>query len=193
MDLLNSKTTLVLNAFWQPIGEKTAAEALCRLYSGAFSALDISPGEEEQPNMVIMNWEQWEKLAVKSEDIYILSTKGRIKIPHVIISKNYKKIHFKQPKLTFDAIIKRDKQICQYSGRKIDASEISIDHVIPLSKGGKNTWDNLVCCDKKINNKKSNKTPKEAGLSLIRAPFEPKPVVASSFIQPRNKYWEPFL
>lgn len=59
---------------------------------------------------------------------------------------------------------------CAYTDEKLPASQLNIDHVIPKSRGGRDTWENLVACRKDINFKKGNKTNKEAGLSLKRKP-----------------------
>lgn len=65
------------------------------------------------------------------------------------------------------SIFKRDQMTCQYCGKK---SRITIDHVVPTSRGGKNTWENMVAACFPCNNKKGGRTPEEAGLSLIRQP-----------------------
>lgn len=67
-------------------------------------------------------------------------------------------------------VFKRDNNECVYCGNK---KELTIDHVIPRSKGGKNTWDNLVTCCLKCNLKKGNKTPDEARMTLKRKPYQP--------------------
>lgn len=67
-------------------------------------------------------------------------------------------------------VFKRDNNECVYCGNK---KELTIDHVIPRSKGGKNTWDNLVTCCLKCNLKKGNKTPDEARMPLKRKPYQP--------------------
>lgn len=67
----------------------------------------------------------------------------------------------------------RDDYTCQYSGIKYPISELTLDHVMPQSRGGKTNWTNLVTCHKKINFDKADKTPKEAGLRLKREPYVP--------------------
>lgn len=193
MDILNKRTTLVLNKSWQAVNEKTAAEALVGVYSGSFLALNICYHEESTPEMEPMDWDQWKNVEVKDGDFYVRTVKSKIKIPSVVICKKYNKIHLKKPTLTMDAIRRRDKDICQYSGKKIHPSQASVDHVVAASKGGKKTWENLVYCDKKINNKKGSKSVGEAGLKLQRQPFEPKPVTFSSLIEPRHEHWKLFL
>ena len=62
---------------------------------------------------------------------------------------------------------------CQYSGKKLNKDQLSIDHILPISRGGKDTWENMVCCDRDVNSAKSNKLPDEAGLKLINKPKKP--------------------
>ena len=69
-----------------------------------------------------------------------------------------------------------------------------IDHIIPRSKGGKNTWDNMVVCSKEINRKKADKTPEQAGLKLIKKPA--KPDSGRIILDPRGNYpksWSKFI
>ncbi len=67
-------------------------------------------------------------------------------------------------------VFKRDDHQCVYCGSQ---KELTIDHVLPRSRGGKNTWTNLVTCCSKCNHKKGNKTPDEANMKLKRKPYEP--------------------
>jgi len=71
-------------------------------------------------------------------------------------------------------IIWRDQNQCQYCGNKFCIENLTIDHIIPRSKGGKNTWKNLVAACKKCNQKKGDKTPEQANMVLIRVPYKPK-------------------
>jgi len=69
-------------------------------------------------------------------------------------------------------IIARDTGKCAYCGHKED-QRMTIDHVIPRSRGGKSTWENCVATCKKCNSSKGNKTPREAGIFLKRQPYQP--------------------
>lgn len=69
-----------------------------------------------------------------------------------------------------ERVFKRDKYQCAYCGGQ---KELTIDHVHPRSRGGKNTWTNLVTCCSKCNYKKGNKTPEEANMKLRTKPYEP--------------------
>ena len=71
-------------------------------------------------------------------------------------------------------------------GQKLGGIEADIDHIVPRSQGGKNSWDNMVVCSKNINRKKGNKTPEQAGLKLIKKPK--KPEAKQIVIDPKKKY-----
>lgn len=101
-------------------------------------------------------------------------------------------------KLSRGAILARDAHTCQYCGRI--AHDLTIDHVVPRKHGGTASWDNLVACCSKCNNRKGHKTPYEAGMSLLRTPRQPRFIQYLSFTtfsaavqNPRwREYLEPF-
>jgi len=66
-----------------------------------------------------------------------------------------------------NGIFKRDRFSCQYCGSK---SQLTLDHVMPKSRGGEDSWNNLVTCCHPCNNKKANRTPEEAGMNLVIPP-----------------------
>jgi len=74
-------------------------------------------------------------------------------------------------KLTRHRIFSRDDYTCQYCGRQ--NRELTLDHVIPRYRGGEHTWDNVVSACKQCNQQKAGRTPYEAGMKLLRKPFEP--------------------
>ena len=76
-------------------------------------------------------------------------------------------------KLSRQNLLARDRYTCQYCGKR-SSKALTIDHVIPSTRGGTSSWENLVACCDTCNNKKGNRTPREAGLHLIRKPRRPK-------------------
>lgn len=185
---------LVLNASWQAIDCVGVEDAICSLYSREYQAIDID--YDSCGNVTKMNphrWDQWLNVDLKPTDSVIRTPFLVIKIPTVIIVKTYNRVTFKRRTLSLDAIRERDNNICQYTGRKLSKSEGSIDHIVAKSRGGKDSWDNLVYCDRKVNIRKGNKTLKESGLKLIREPAEPLPLLASMVIKPAHKDWSLFL
>ena len=71
------------------------------------------------------------------------------------------------------ALFGRDQHTCAYCGNEFQPSKLTRDHIIPVSRGGKNSWTNVTAACKKCNNRKDNKTPEEAGMSLIWLPYTP--------------------
>ena len=99
---------------------------------------------------------------------------GIFYLPAAIRLKDYVFVPPSKAVLTRKNIHRRDNNTCQYCRCRLDTSTVSIDHVIPRSRGGKNTWENMVSCCRKCNMKKGNRTPKEAKMELICVPRQPK-------------------
>lgn len=190
-DVLNKTTVLVLNRNWQAIGVKTPAEAFGMMATGNATALQISGDDFMSP----VRWEDWLKLPVRDGDNCIGTVHGPVRVPTVLVLARFDKVPKRRPKFCAKAIWERDGGVCQYTGRKLKPNEGNIDHVVPVSRGGKSTWDNCVLADKKVNSKKGSKLPDEAGLKLLRRPFAPREVPVTHLI--RNTYkvqdWEMFL
>ncbi|MCE5237523.1 HNH endonuclease [bacterium] len=98
-------------------------------------------------------------------------------------------------KLSRRAILARDSHTCQYCGHV--SRDLTIDHVIPRDRSGQSTWDNLVACCLKCNNKKGNKTPREADMKLIRKPRRPRFIPYLSYATftaaAKNPLWRDYL
>jgi len=77
------------------------------------------------------------------------------------------------PGLTNSLLFARDQFVCMYCGHNFQTSELSRDHVIPTSRGGKDRWTNCVTACRRCNNRKGNKTLDEANMELLAVPFVP--------------------
>jgi 5-methylcytosine-specific restriction endonuclease McrA len=101
----------------------------------------------------------------------------------------------KRPKLCARNIRERDGNRCQYTGQLLKPEDGSLDHVLPRSRGGADTWENLVWSSKDVNARKGNRLPHEAGLKLLSVPRAPKELPATHYL--RNSHgiveWELFL
>jgi len=193
---------LCLNKRWQPIGVKSVRDAFSELVHPNCVALNVvykknkdgSLDFSEVEDIQAVKWEDWIKLPVRECDLEIRTSKISIRVPTIIASSKYSEIPTKRFRPTKRNIWLRDNGICQYSGKKLKPEEANIDHPFPKSRGGPNTWENMVLCHKDINSKKGSKTPEEAGLKLIRKPKPMSPKLMSDSIEFKNHIdWNVFI
>jgi len=104
-----------------------------------------------------------------SEEIY-----PGINIPSVIVLKEYVRSYSFFKNCNRKNVIWRDKNTCQYCNKKYSFSELTLDHVLPKSKGGHKTWENIVACCRPCNSKKGNKLLSQTKLKLLKKPQPPK-------------------
>lgn len=126
----------------------------------------------------------------------IHSPQTKLPVPSVIKLVNYVKIPTRTVVLSRRNILIRDNYTCQYCGKKFPPSELTIDHIIPKSKGGSTNWDNVVTCCKKCNNKKGQNTVWEAGMKLIKKPSAPNYIYfyhVVKHIGNNNQAWMKYL
>jgi 5-methylcytosine-specific restriction endonuclease McrA len=193
-DILNKTIVLVLNRNWQAINIRTPADAFCQLATNAATALDIELGQDA-PALRPVAWDEWITLPVRPGDHAVRTPRGAIRVPTVIVAVNFAKVPRKRPKLTAKNIRERDGNRCQYTGKWLHPDEGSLDHVVPRSRGGGDTWENLVWSAKEVNQRKADRLPHEAGLKLLSVPRAPKELPVSSTL--RNAHgladWKLFL
>lgn len=139
------RPVLVLNASYEPINVCAARRAIVLVLKGVASA-------EERTSL------------------HVASARLRVPLPSVIRLLEYRRIPHQTRSLSRKNIMLRDRYTCQYCGHTFSAGELTMDHVIPRSRGGTSTWENLVTCCIPCNNQKGNRTPEEAGMSLQRMP-----------------------
>lgn len=111
------------------------------------------------------------------DDEYTLHSQNEVfKIPALMIYHKYINMHkrMKHVALTRDNLFHRDNYTCQYCGNPFPDRLLTFDHVIPRHQGGPTTWTNITTACKKCNNKKDNRTPKEANMPLLSKPYTPK-------------------
>lgn len=214
MSIINKMTVLKLNKAWLAVGYSSVGRAIVDLAAGQSArALDFEYEKDEFGNYTIdefgapvgdpiaitpVEWEQWMTLPVRSFDDGVRYANGNkvMRAPTVLIARNFNKMPHKvfKGKPSKEAIIIRDGGIDQYNGKRLKRDEMSIDHVIPQSRGGRDTWENLVLTSKKINADKGNQFNGEIGLRLIRAPKAPPPIPLSQLIREvRHREWRQFL
>ena len=178
---------LVLNRSFFPLHVTSARRAFCLLYRGIAKAVD------EQ--FKTFDFESWSKLAVMEREEAVGLVNSMIRIPRVILLVTYDRMPIGQVRFTRLNIYIRDKSTCQYCGKKFTKGELSLDHVIPRSYGGKSTWENIVCCCSNCNHRKGGRTPHEASMRLLKKPKKPNwtPFYKISMKDLKRKEWLPFL
>jgi 5-methylcytosine-specific restriction endonuclease McrA len=115
--------------------------------------------------------------------------------PSVIRLRQYVRVPYKEIPLTRRNILERDRNTCQYCNHRGD--QLTLDHVIPRSRGGGDTWENLVAACVRCNVKKGNRTPKEASMILLTQPRRPHSSLHFEIIKytqdERNQEWKKYV
>ena len=124
-------------------------------------------------------------------DRELRTTRRSYSYPSVIRLRNYIRIPYTKIVLSRRNVMRRDDFTCQYCGKR---SDLTIDHVIPKSRGGKDTWENLTTACDKCNVKKGNHTPKEAQMPLATKPYRPVPITFfRDYSGGVQELWKPYL
>jgi 5-methylcytosine-specific restriction endonuclease McrA len=178
---------LVLNRYFVPVTVTSVKRAFVMLYCGIAKAVDA--------NYETFDFESWSQVSAIKEEDAIKTISRIIKIPRVIVLVRYDRMPKKEVKFNRINIFRRDGDSCQYCRKKFSRSELTIDHVVPRSLGGKSVWENVVCCCIDCNRKKGGRTPEEAKMRLRVKPKKPlwSPFSNISVKAMRYKEWEPFL
>lgn len=142
-DLVSMGKVLVLNASYEPLNITSWRRAVVLLLKG-----------------------KAEQLEHNGKYLY-----AEFPLPTVIRLRNYVSIPYKEIPLTRRNILERDRHTCQYCSYRGD--RLTLDHIIPRSRGGMDTWENLVTACVPCNLKKGNRTPKEANMLLYSQPRRP--------------------
>ena len=192
---------LVLNKFYQAIrvvNVKRAFSLLCREMAEVIHIETDARGQSKWHNL---NFESWQELSALKKEFepdeydWIHTVRFAIAVPRIIRLLGYDKLPRQDVKFNRRNIYARDSNRCQYCGKKFSTTELSLDHVLPKSQGGKTTWDNIVCCCVKCNVKKGGRTPEQAHMHLTCKPVKPKrsPVINIRLADERYSSWKQFL
>ena len=135
---------LVLNASYEPLNITTWRRAMVMVLKGK------AEGLEHDPNR-LLRADQW--------------------LPTVIRLRQFVRVPYRPLPLTRRNLFQRDGHCCQYCGTSREP--LSVDHVLPRSRGGHDTWENVTTACLPCNVRKGNRTPREAGMPLLRQPHRP--------------------
>ncbi len=136
---------LVLNASYEPVNVCAARRAIVLVLKGVAMT--------EEVNGHVLH-----------------SSRRAIRVPSVIRLLEYRRIPHQTRALSRKNILLRDRNTCQYCGKVLVSSDLTLDHVVPRSRGGATAWENLVACCHICNRRKGNQLPAEAGMKLLREP-----------------------
>ena len=162
-----ARQTLVLNRSWLAIATTPVRDALSLLYTGAARAIEPQTYQTH-------DFESWSRLAVTEDEPYVSTVSMILRAPEVVVLRDYSGVPRQVLPFTRRNLMRRDEQRCQYCGRRPSAAELSIDHVLPRSRGGETSWENCVLACVGCNARKADRTLREAGLKLLRKPERPR-------------------
>jgi 5-methylcytosine-specific restriction endonuclease McrA len=193
--VLNSQV-LVLNKHYMAVRIISIKRAISLLFRDLAEVIDYDGGQYSNYNFE--NWLEVSELKQRFEPNahdWLHTVKLSIAVPRIVRLLVYDRLPKRNVTLNRRNLFARDHNSCQYCGKKFSTTELSIDHVVPRSQGGKTTWDNVVCACLKCNVKKGGRLPKEAHMKLITKPIKPKrcPVISINLSEGRYKSWKQFL
>ncbi len=143
------------------------------------------------PKAFVLVYLKKAELVSEASDLQLRSVSHTFPMPSVIRLFRYVHLPYKGVMLTRQNIFKRDGYCCQYCGT---VDELTLDHVVPKSRGGKSNWDNLTTACKRCNSRKGDFTPEEARMMLVQRPFKPSFVMfLRDFSGNIAEEWQPFL
>ena len=158
-------------------------------------------GTEGEDQFVGYDFASWQEVSEYKRQFeahrhdWVRTVRNEIAAPRVIRLLRYDRIPKMSVQLNRRNIYARDKNRCQYCGRHLPTSELSLDHVVPRSRGGENSWENIVCCCVRCNVRKGGRTPREARIRLIRKPVRPRrpPLLDLRSRDRRYECWQAFI
>lgn len=192
---LNAKV-LVLNRYYAAMRVISARRAFSLLVRDAAEVIQVEHGRYYTHDL--SSWMEVSELARQFEPEahdWVRTVRVEIAVPRVIRLLGYDRLPDQQVKLNRRNLFARDRNRCQYCGRHFPTSELSIDHVLPRSQNGPDTWENLVCACVRCNARKGGRTPAQASMTLVRQPVRPRrnPLIAMKLGTGKYESWKAFL
>lgn len=194
-DVLNS-SVLVLNKHYHPVNIINARRAFCMLWNDIAEVVTYEDSVYCQYDF--KSWAEVSEAQRRRDNPdldWVRTPRLSLIIPRIVRLLAYDKMLTYRAKLTRRNLFFRDNNTCQYCGRRFRNSDLNIDHVVPRSRGGHDSWENLVCACVPCNIMKGSKTPREAGMTLVRKPQEPAldPMISVHVGKRKYASWRGFL
>jgi 5-methylcytosine-specific restriction endonuclease McrA len=182
-----AERALVLNRSWTAITTTSVRQALVLAYRRV--ARIICPETYQA-----YEFADWAELTAEESGPAVRTPLLRIRVPEIIVLTRYNGYPRRGIAFSRRNIYRRDRYTCQYCGARPGSELLSIDHVLPRSRGGRSTWENCVLACLDCNKKKANRTLPESGLSLPREPGRPDWRGALEIsLGTRKASWEKFI
>ena len=189
-------SVLVLNRLYvvvHVVGVRRAFGLLCRELAEVVHL--------EEGKFANYDFDSWREISELKSDFkqphedWIRAVNFEIQVPRVIRLLFYDRFPRRSLRLNRHTVLARDEHRCQYCGRRLPVSQLSLDHVIPRSLGGETTWDNVVCACLGCNVKKGGRTPNEAHMRLDRKPTRPSrsPLLTLKLRNPKYECWKTWI
>ncbi len=187
---------LVLNKHYAAVRVVSVKRAFTLLFKQIAEIITI-----EDSQYLSYDFESWRELSElrsryeHDQHDWIRCVKFELAVPRIIRLMFYDRLPRQAVKFNRRNIFARDRNRCQYCGKRFSTSELSLDHVLPRSRGGEANWQNIVCCCVKCNVRKGGRTPHEAGMKLIIEPVKPKrsPIITLRLTSEKYASWKQFL
>jgi 5-methylcytosine-specific restriction endonuclease McrA len=189
-------SVLVLNRFYMAVHVINVRRAFALLCRELAEVIHFQEGQ--YANYSFESWREVSEIHSRYKephDDWIRSVNFEIRVPRVIRLLKFDRVPRQSVRFNRRNLFARDGNRCQYCGKGFPTSELSLDHVIPRSRGGKASWENIVCACVGCNVRKGGRTPHEAHMHLIRPPVRPKrsPLLAIKMGNPKYESWKTFL
>jgi len=189
-------SVLVLNQHYAAVRIITARRAFCMVFKEIAEIVSV-----EDQQFIAYDLDTWREVSElraryeRENHEWVQCVRFELAVPRIIRLLFYDRLPRTNVKFTRRNIFARDSNRCQYCGRKFATSELSLDHIVPRSRGGKSSWTNIVCCCVKCNVRKGGRTPSEAHMRLIREPVKPKrsPMITLRLGHDKYASWKQFL
>lgn len=191
-----SSSVLVLNRLYMAVRVVNVRRALSMLYRDLAEVVAVEDGQFLSYDFA--DWVQVSEARSRFEPEqhdWIQTVRFQIAVPRIVRLLFYDKLPKVQVKFNRRNLYARDHNRCQYCGKRFATCDLSLDHVIPRSQGGKTTWENMVCACLKCNVRKGGRTPQQAHMKLITAPKRParSPVLTVKLSNSKYASWKQFL
>lgn len=186
---------LVLNRLFMAVHVVTVRRAFSLLCKRCAEVITVHDGRYDS-----YDFESWREVSAFRERFapdgdWVRSVNFDLRVPRVIRLLAYDRLPKRHVKFNRRNIYARDENRCQYCGKRFPTNELSLDHVVPRSRGGTSCWTNLVCACLRCNVRKGGRLPSEVGMTLVRQPAEPRrsPLISLKLHQPQYRSWQAFL